>query len=602
MATTSSQELTVKGESIERIYGQYRDQRLLVNRRYQRKLVWSIDEKVSFIDSIRQGFPVPIILFAESTTATTNLLEIIDGMQRLNAITSFIENDFAIDGNYFDLNTMALTKSLVDGEELEQKTPKLSRSSCVRIASYQLPISIYEFSEKGSVDEVFRRINSGGRKLSRQELRTAGATGEFAQTVRRLSAKIRGDDSAGDELLLNRMKLISITSRELNYGIPVDSIFWVNNGILSKEEVRQSRDEEIVADIVAYMVSTDPPSSRTEYFDDYYGVGADEASIKRYDEIEANVKKRSQDLVIADFQRVYDVLLLTLEQSKKTFSGLLFPDDAVARTPRYFQVVFLALHELLIKQNKQVSNFKSFATTLKGSGTHITIPEGGRWGSDHRQKQVNAFVGVIQKQFKKSKQSDPANVHWVSQLEALLSQSMTEQSAYDFKQGFLTLDGNRSFDQKSFEKILKTCVAISNLSPIAKGYVLVGIADNESTAKQVHKLDKEKPLSKFNFFVTGVEREAKHLGKSLDQFFPEIIAKIKTSNVSQPLKEHLVREIKLVRYYDKSIVVFDVSAQEDPSSLASEYYSREGPSLSKLTPEDYPNLFKRFAKAAIKDQ
>ncbi len=72
--TESTQDLTVKGESIERLYTQYRERRYLVNRRYQRKLVWTLDEKVNFIDSIKSGFPVPIVLFAEARGNNENLL------------------------------------------------------------------------------------------------------------------------------------------------------------------------------------------------------------------------------------------------------------------------------------------------------------------------------------------------------------------------------------------------------------------------------------------------------------------------------------------------------------------------------------------------
>ncbi len=46
------------------------------------------------------------------------------------------------------------------------------------------------------------------------------------------------------------MASISITNRELNYGIPVDTIFWVSQGILTKEQVRESRDEELLVDIL----------------------------------------------------------------------------------------------------------------------------------------------------------------------------------------------------------------------------------------------------------------------------------------------------------------------------------------------------------------
>ena len=58
-------ELSIKGESIQSLYGSYLKETFLVNRRYQRKLVWTVEEKRSFIDSIVSGYPVPLVLLAE---------------------------------------------------------------------------------------------------------------------------------------------------------------------------------------------------------------------------------------------------------------------------------------------------------------------------------------------------------------------------------------------------------------------------------------------------------------------------------------------------------------------------------------------------------
>ena len=41
----------VEGKRIEAIYTDFREGKLEVNRRYQRKLVWSLDQKQSLIDS-----------------------------------------------------------------------------------------------------------------------------------------------------------------------------------------------------------------------------------------------------------------------------------------------------------------------------------------------------------------------------------------------------------------------------------------------------------------------------------------------------------------------------------------------------------------------
>jgi hypothetical protein len=49
--------------------------------------------------------------------------------------------------------------------------------------------------------------------------------------VRRIAARVRGDASHADTLRLNDMAKISITNRELDYGIAVEDIFWVKQGI-----------------------------------------------------------------------------------------------------------------------------------------------------------------------------------------------------------------------------------------------------------------------------------------------------------------------------------------------------------------------------------
>ena len=160
-----------------------------------------------------------MILLAEVTTEKGRKLEIIDGMQRLNAIMSFIDQEFDIEENYFDLDTMADTKLLKDNGEIIQKPNILDRKICTNIVRYQIPLSIFKESGTSHIDEVFRRLNSGGRHLSKQELRQAGATSKFASIVRKLASNIRGDSSVSDILDLNSMKNISITNRNLDYGI-----------------------------------------------------------------------------------------------------------------------------------------------------------------------------------------------------------------------------------------------------------------------------------------------------------------------------------------------------------------------------------------------
>lgn len=591
------QELIVRGEQVERVFINFQENKYVVNRKYQRKLIWTIEEKQKFIDSIIKGFPIPIILLAEPLGRKDGTLEIIDGMQRMNAIMSFITNDFSFDGCYFDLNTFATTKDLLDRKVIAQKTPLLDRSRCLAIASYPVPLSIYEAAERESVEEVFRRINSGGRQLSRQELRAAGATDAFAECVRKISARVRGDTSNTDLLLLGEMQKISITNKELDYGINADTVFWIANGILMKDQLRQSRDEEMVADIVAYMVSDEPVASRTELLDDYYAATFPETATSkaRFDAIDQAVRKRNLELVDLDYQRVHDAIILLLSQAQKTFTGLIFPNGNSGNpVPRYFQVIFLAIHDLIVKKGMVVSNSTGLITRLTDCGKNIQVQDGGRWGADNRSRMIDSVVGWMQGFFEDDRNPDPAKVHWVTKFQNLLTNSMTEQAAYDFKQGFYTLDPSPSFDESSFDKIMETCAAIANIGKGHKGYVLVGVAENPKTAARVQTIFESQPLSFSGFHITGVDHEAKHARKNLDQMFQDIADRVGRSALSEPLKSYISTHLKCVQYYDKTVFVFEIVGQDGPSHWGGRWVERQGAQVKDIPPDRMAALFERF--------
>src|SRR5215217_1018087 len=104
-------ELASQSTSIQSVYTWYREGKLFVNRRYQRKLVWTQEEKQKLIGSILKKYPIPAILIAERDGAPATY-EIIDGLQRLNSIVSFIENSFALeDGRYFNIEHFPTAKA-----------------------------------------------------------------------------------------------------------------------------------------------------------------------------------------------------------------------------------------------------------------------------------------------------------------------------------------------------------------------------------------------------------------------------------------------------------------------------------------------------------
>lgn len=71
-----------QGISIQSLYRSYRDGSLIVNRQYQRKLVWTVVEKQKLIDSILKDYPLPLFLLAEKPAIQQGQsvkLEVIDG-------------------------------------------------------------------------------------------------------------------------------------------------------------------------------------------------------------------------------------------------------------------------------------------------------------------------------------------------------------------------------------------------------------------------------------------------------------------------------------------------------------------------------------------
>jgi Protein of unknown function DUF262/Putative DNA-binding domain len=588
--------LSIKGESIQSLYGSYLAKIFWVNRRYQRKLVWTIEEKRSFLDSIINGYPVPLVLLAEVTDEKGRKLEIIDGMQRLNAIMSFIDQEFDIDGMYFDLDTMADTKLLKDNEKILQKSSILDRKVCANIVRYQIPLSVFQEAGKSHIDEVFRRLNSGGRHLSNQELRQAGATSKFASIVRKLASNIRGDSSVSDVLDLNSMKNISITNRNLEYGISVESIFWVKNNIITKEDLRQSRDEEIIADIVAWVAMDKGIRSSSDILNQLYGYNDKESEVSLMSTLEIQIQKINEDVLIANVQFVLDKLIEIIENSGKTFNSLLF-ENQQAKISRYFQIVFLSLYRILVEENLEIIKEKELINHLSKAGdkTIKLAAGGGNWSAKEKQTQSDAFYGVIKSCFAKKTENDPARNQWITRFENILMQSSTEQVLYDFKVGLHPLIlAENTLNQETFSKIIKTLTAMANTLPNSVGYCLLGVADNKTTAEKHKEIYESDFVPYTNFFVTGINAEAKKYHGDVDKYFTKITQLVSKEPLSERDKDNIQRNITSVNYFDKTVIILKIESGDAPSVYDSKYYVRHGSNIDEVKPENFSQLFSRF--------
>ena len=575
--------------SVQMCYQNYLSGKYIVNRRYQRKLVWTLEEKQAFIDSLSKNYSVPLFLFATKEKDGNVQYEIIDGMQRLNAIMSFIEDEFPIEINgvkgYFDLNTLTNTKYLLDQGLLKQMQPVLDRQLCVAITNYPLPNTHINTDER-NIEEIFRRINSYGKQLSKQEIRQAGALGAFPELVRQIASQIRGDVSPTDSVPLNRMKEISLSNKKLHYGITMDNVFWVKEKIITIPNMRVSRDEELVAWILEYMIiGTDATPSAHE-LDKLYRKVTDESGCAMADKVENKIISIGKDTIKDWFLHIHGLMLSILECSHSEFRKLVFQDELSEGLVRTYQVIFLALFELVIKDRQKADNIMGLVADLDQIGNHTLKGIGDdKWNANTRYKKIRAIKGVIGHNFSKSEKTDALSRNWTFELDCLIRMSRIEGSLYDFKTGFHDL-GNGNYNKDLPLKLVEILTAQANTAPKSKGYVIIGITEGESSFQRFEKLYGKSPAKKIegtDFYVTGLQKEIDRFYKgSGDRMQNELLSAIDKAPVDESVKRQIKQSFKMVKYGENDVIILELTSNDKPITYGEEIYIREGNNTKKL--------------------
>ncbi len=574
-----NENLDIDSRTTEQLYEWYLQGNLIVNRRYQRKLVWSLEEKTSLISSMLQQYPIPLLLFV----TINEQREILDGMQRLEAIMSFIEQRFSLNNQYFDLDSIALTKELKDNGTLIQKEPILPRDSSATIARYRFAISEYSSSNE-NIDEVFRRINSNGKILSKQELRSAGTVSNFSELVRSISTAIRGDTSHTDVMNLKQMHKISISNDKLEYGVNIDNHFYIKHHVLTRRSIRDSDDEELIANILAYISLEEKPTSGSTSLDTFYGQGDTPHAQGLRQQLESYIQTNNANSLKQNFIAVYELITTLYDGRNDTFRSHILGDDNTSQEcPRYYQAVFLAIYDLLFNQNMQLIDKNGLFEQLKNTGnTVIIVTDGGRWAASTREKSVNDLIAMISRYFQPAPQRY-VNHAWITEIRNLLTNSRTEQPSYDFKQGFFKLSGGNEFDDGCLKGILQTCVAINNIGRDAKGYILVGIAENKGTADRIEQLYGVKAFEFNGFYINGIDHEASICSGSIDDYFMLLKQKIQSYNFTETLKQQILRNVEFCSYNGLHILKISIKSTGEVCDFENSFYIRQGSSTESLT-------------------
>lgn len=151
---------------------------LNINRDYQRSpVLWPINARSFFIDTILNNFPFPKILIRQTIDLKTkkSIREIIDGQQRMMAINDFIHD------------RLILTK--VSERYKGQKFSDLDEDIKKHFLAYEVSVDTIIGSEPDTIFEIFRRLNSYTVPLNEAEKRHATFQGEFKWLIVDLANK-----------------------------------------------------------------------------------------------------------------------------------------------------------------------------------------------------------------------------------------------------------------------------------------------------------------------------------------------------------------------------------------------------------------------------
>ncbi len=150
---------------------------------FQRNFVWSKNQASRFIESLLLGLPVPgIFLFKELATGKHL---IIDGQQRTKSLQLFLEGG-EFNDKIFRLSDVAPEFEGKTFSELDDADQRRLKESIIHATIFQQESPSGDIS---SVYEVFERINTGGSKLSAQEIRSCINHGRFVEFLEELASE-----------------------------------------------------------------------------------------------------------------------------------------------------------------------------------------------------------------------------------------------------------------------------------------------------------------------------------------------------------------------------------------------------------------------------
>ena len=209
--------LSSKVVALDAVLRRIRNKTIVLNPDFQRNEVWNIERKSLLIESMMLRIPLPMFYVSEDKDG---IWEVVDGLQRLTTIRDFILGPDS-DGKGFKLKKLEFWGELFndkDYHEIDRKSKMPRIINNIMEAELSFTIINPDTPEKVKRN-IFKRINTGGMRLSTQEIRHALYQGEATLLLKELVESEIYKKVIGGTVKDNRMAGRELILRYLSFNI-----------------------------------------------------------------------------------------------------------------------------------------------------------------------------------------------------------------------------------------------------------------------------------------------------------------------------------------------------------------------------------------------
>ncbi|AFW94212.1 hypothetical protein ANA_C11436 [Anabaena sp. 90] len=319
----------------------YKNDELIIRPEYQRLFRWSETQKTALIESILLSIPIPPIFVAEDKNG---VWELVDGLQRVSTFISFfgeLKGDgWEINHPEEDVNSSVEEREEIEeenGEETEEgktinkwilqegglvnslqgfNVDTLPTNLKINLKRAVCRVEILRGESSTSMKyELFKRLNSGGSKLTPQEIR---------------NAIYRGVDPRLNELLLK---------------ISQNEVFKTLTQ-LSRGKLNELYDQELVLRFFAFYQNAENVNENMEKF------------LNKF--MEETVKNADFDYNNYEF-----LIIRVLELINQIGDNKIFRNEGNLFVPAYFEGILIGVAQNIDKYAEDIELLKSKITQLK---------------------------------------------------------------------------------------------------------------------------------------------------------------------------------------------------------------------------------------------